>query len=151
MDWTFSNYGCLQHPNFKECIKKDTGNERAYCKYCNTSFALSNREIQAVKSNTNGKRHKERCKTSSIFFKETVIKSKQENLEIVDTGGKGTSSSNQLTLDQSLATSNTLKIKCALKSVSPGYWNNFANQFFSSSSVDYRIKENQAEKIIYLN
>ena len=74
-----------------------------------------------MKSNTNGKRHKEWCKTSSIFFKETVIKSKQENLEIVDTGSKGTSSSNQLTLDQSLATSNTLKIKYALKSVSPGY------------------------------
>ena len=78
-------------------------------------------EIQAVKSNTNGKRHKEWCKTSSLFFKETVIKSKQENLEIVDTGSKGTSSSNQLTLNQSLATSNKLKIKCALKSVSSGY------------------------------
>ena len=78
-------------------------------------------EIQAVKSNTNGKRHKERCKRSSIFFKETVIKSKQENHEIVDAGSKGTSSSNQLTLNQSLATSNKLKIKCALKSVSSGY------------------------------
>ena len=66
--------------------------------------------IQAVKSHINGKKHKEGRKPTSTFFKEPVIKSKQENSEVVDTGSKGTSSSNQLTLDQPLATSNKWKV-----------------------------------------
>ena len=74
-------------------------------------------------------KNKERCKLISTFFKEPVIKSKQENLEVVDTRSKGTSTSStssSLTFDQSLAISNKWKaeIRWALKSVSCGYSNN---------------------------
>lgn len=55
MDQTFVNDNWLKHPAFKEWIKKDTGNKRAYYKYCKKSFVLSNMGIQAVKSQTNGK------------------------------------------------------------------------------------------------
>ena len=109
MDQTFVNDNWLKHPAFKEWIKKDTGNKRAYYKYCKKSLVLSNMGIQAVKSQTNGKKYRERCKPIGVFFKEPVIKSKQENLEVVDTGSKGFPSSNQFTLDQSLATSNKWK------------------------------------------
>ena len=91
MDQTFFNDDWLKHPGFKEWIKKDINNKRAYCKFCKKSFALSNMKMQAVKCHANGKRHKERCKPISMFFKEAVIKSKQENLEVVDTGSKATS------------------------------------------------------------
>ena len=51
----------------------------------------------------------EQCKPIGVFFKEPFIKSKQKNLEVADTGSKGFPSSNQFTLDQSLATSNKWK------------------------------------------
>ena len=125
------------------------GHKRAYCKYCKKSYALSNTGIQAGKSHTNGKKHKERCKPISIFFKEPVIKSKQENLEVVNTGSKSTSYSNQLTPDQSLATSNKWKteIRWALKSVSSDYSNNscsYVNILFREIFSDSKIAQHFA-------
>ena len=98
-------------------------------------------------------KHKELCKPISIFFKEPVIKSKQENLEVLDTRVKGTSS-NQLTLDQSLATSNKRKaeISWALKSFSPGYsinscsdMNILLREMFSDSKIaqDFVLSEDK--------
>ena len=99
MDQAFFYDDWLKHPDFKEWIKKDTDNKIACFKYCKKSFALSNVGKQAVKSHTNGlmaKKHKKQCKSINIL---SSIKSKQENLEIVDTRSKGTSTSYQLTLD----------------------------------------------------
>ena len=135
----------MKHSDFKEWINKDTDNKGAYCKYCKKSFALSIMGIQAVKSHIKGGQGD--CpKPISIFFKEPVIKSKQDNPEVVDTGSKGTSSSNQLTLDQSLATSNKWKveIRWALKSVSSGYLNNpcsHMNILFREMSSDSKIDQ----------
>ena len=75
-------------------------------------------EIQAVKSHANGRKHKEQCKPISTFFIEAVIKSKQQNLKVVDTGSKGTSLY-QLTLDQSLGISDKWKLRL------DGLWNQF--------------------------
>ena len=96
MDQAFFYDDWLKHPDFKEWIKKDTDNKIACFKYCKKSFALSNVRKQAVKSHTNGKKHKKQCKSINIL---SSIKSKQENLEVVDTRNKGTSTSYQLTLD----------------------------------------------------
>ena len=80
--------------------------------------------IQALKSHINGKKHKERCKPVSIFFKKPDIKVNIENSDIVKaSSSKVDTFSNQLTLDQSLATSNKWKdeIRWDLKSVISWY------------------------------
>ena len=58
--------------------------------------------MQALKSHTNGQKHREWYKPISIFFKKPGIKSKQKNPGVVNNRSKDTSFSNQLTLDQSL-------------------------------------------------
>ena len=59
----------LSDKRFKDCLVPAQTKREAWCKRCKKPFALLNIGVQALKSHSEGKKHKQLCAAVTVFLK----------------------------------------------------------------------------------
>ena len=142
MDRTYFQEDWLQNPDFKNWVRRDVDRKKAFCIQCHKSTELSNMGTQALKSHTSGKKHKERAKPVTLFFKPSVTNTSNSNAQsnnpkINTNPPPHTHTTGQLTLDQSVTSPHKCKaeLRWAIKSV----MSNFSNSSCSDVNSLFEI------------
>ena len=78
----------VSDPLFEKWLVKGTGKKSAKCKICQVQFNLSNMGRRAVTSRMEGKRHVQKSKSVSCFFKPSQSTSIKQADLVVDQSGK---------------------------------------------------------------
>ena len=124
----------LSDERFKDWLLPAWKKIEAPCERCKKSFALSNMDVQALRSHAGGKKHKQLCAAVAVFLKtKPVTKSTASSPDLSPASSTSSSSGHhvtQKTLELTVTKSQMLsaEIQWALQSVLKGHSNNSSSQ-----------------------